>query len=128
MQDELFTTKGIKKISLQANRSFVNTTWSAPTSSLKTPILYIKFHAPILLILPYIYLFYSYRYLVICYPMKAQYISTSDRAKKIITVVWLSAIGLSAAPANFVSGVFLYNSMNIMFKQIHMKQNLIGFR
>ena len=52
------------------------------------------------------------RYLVICHPMKAQYISTPGRAKKIIAVVWMAAIGLSALPAYFVTGVctyFLYN-------------------
>ena len=44
---------------------------------------------------------------MICHPMKAQYISTPGRAKKIITVVWLCAIGLSVLPAYFVSGVTL---------------------
>ena len=68
---------------------------------------------------------FACRYLVICYPMKAQYISTSARAKKIITVVWLSAIGLSVPPANFVSGVFLNNSINIITKQIYI---INGFR
>ena len=45
------------------------------------------------------------RYLVICYPMKAQYISTPGRAKKIIAAVWVAAIGLSVAPTYFVTGV-----------------------
>ena len=37
--------------------------------------------------------------------MKAQYISTPGRARKIIAVVWMAAIGLSALPAYFVTGV-----------------------
>ena len=52
-----------------------------------------------------------YRYLVICYPMKAQYISTPGRAKKIIAVVWVAAVGLSAVPSSFVSGVTLCSLM-----------------
>ena len=49
--------------------------------------------------------FYSYlhcRYLVICYPMKAQYISTVSRARRIILLVWVSAITLAVVPAYFV--------------------------
>ena len=45
------------------------------------------------------------RYLVICHPMKAQYISTPGRAKKIIVAVWLVAILLSSVIVPFVSGV-----------------------
>ena len=55
------------------------------------------------------------RYLVICYPMKAQYISTPSRAKKIISVVWVAAIGLSVAPTYFVSGVKLSESKKETF-------------
>ena len=39
--------------------------------------------------------------------MKAQYISTPSRAKKIIAAVWVAAIGLSVAPTYFVTGVKL---------------------
>ena len=41
--------------------------------------------------------------------MKAQYISTPGRAKKIIVAVWLCAIGLSVLPAYFVSGVMEFS-------------------
>ena len=39
--------------------------------------------------------------------MKAQYISTPSRARKITAAVWTAAIGLSAIPAYFVTGVSL---------------------
>ena len=39
--------------------------------------------------------------------MKAQYISTPSRARKIIAAVWVAAIGLSVAPTYFVTGVKL---------------------
>ena len=47
----------------------------------------------------------TYRYLVICHPMKAQSISTSGRTKKIIATIWMSAISLSCVIISFVSGV-----------------------
>ena len=48
---------------------------------------------------------YSYlycRYLVICYPMKAKYISTATRAKNIIILVWVLAMSLAIVPGYFV--------------------------
>ena len=47
----------------------------------------------------------TYRYLVICQPMKAQSISTPGRAKKIIATIWMAAISLSCVIVPFVSGV-----------------------
>ena len=37
--------------------------------------------------------------------MKAQYISTPGRAKKIIATIWMAAISLSCVIVSFVSGV-----------------------
>ncbi len=46
---------------------------------------------------------------MICHPMKAQYISTPSRARKIILVVWTAALGLSCAPVAFTNAVRLAN-------------------
>ncbi len=51
------------------------------------------------------------RYLVICYPMKAKYISTAKRARVIVVVIWIAAMGLSAVPAcliDYVSSSFVF--------------------
>ena len=53
----------------------------------------------------YLYGYLHCRYLVICHPMKAQYISTSGRAKKIIATIWMAAISLSCVIVPFVIGV-----------------------
>ena len=37
--------------------------------------------------------------------MKAQYISTPSRARRITAAVWVAAVGLSFVPAYFVNGV-----------------------
>ena len=50
--------------------------------------------------------------------MKAQYISTPGRAKKIIAVVWVAAIGLSIAPSYFVTGVKLFDNLDFLHKII----------
>ena len=42
---------------------------------------------------------------MICHPMKAQYMSTPDRAKKIIATIWMAAISLSCVVVPFVTGV-----------------------
>ena len=47
---------------------------------------------------------------MICHPMKAQYISTPDRAKKIIAAIWMAAISLSYVIVHFVSGVSIRGS------------------
>ena len=39
------------------------------------------------------------RYLVIVHPMKAKYVSTPERARRIIAVIWLLAAGLASVPA-----------------------------
>ena len=43
--------------------------------------------------------------MVICHPMKAKYISTAGRAKKIIATIWMAAISLSCVIVPFVTGV-----------------------
>ena len=40
-----------------------------------------------------------FRYLVIVHPMKAKYISTPGRAKKIITAIWIISLGGASVPA-----------------------------
>ena len=42
---------------------------------------------------------------MICHPVKAQYISTPGRAKKIIATIWIAAILLSCVIVPFISGV-----------------------
>ena len=42
------------------------------------------------------------RYLVICYPMKAKYISTVSRARYIIMAVWIAAMSFAVLPAYYV--------------------------
>ena len=42
------------------------------------------------------------RYIAICHPMKAIYMSSTSRAKKIILIIWILAAGL-AMPAAFVA-------------------------
>ena len=52
---------------------------------------------------------------MICYPMKAKYISTPSRAKKIIATIWMAAISLSCVVVPFISGVsYLYVILKIM--------------
>ena len=46
--------------------------------------------------------------------MKAQYISTPGRAKKIVAAVWFAAVALSILPAYFVSGVPSINIFSII--------------
>ena len=53
------------------------------------------------------------RYLVICHPMKAQSISTPDRTKKIIAVIWVTAISLSSVAASHFNGVRYLHSCAI---------------
>ena len=48
---------------------------------------------------------FLYRYLAICHPMKAKYISTPGRAKRIIAGIWMAAILLSSVFAAHVIGV-----------------------
>ena len=54
--------------------------------------------------------------------MKAQYISTPSRAKKIIAAVWVAAIGLSVAPTYFVSGVKLSETVKDVFVLIRSRK------
>ena len=53
------------------------------------------------------------RYLVICYPMKAQYISTVSRARRIILLVWVSAITLAVVPAYFVEHKVIFSLLSL---------------
>ena len=52
----------------------------------------------------------TYRYLVICHPMKAHSISTPGRTKKIIATIWMAAVSLSCVIVPFVSGVSIRGS------------------
>ena len=53
---------------------------------------------------------------MICHPMKAQSISTPDRAKKIIATIWMAAISLSCVIVPFVSGVSIEDSKRVIHK------------
>ena len=47
--------------------------------------------------------------------MKAKYISTPSRAKKIIATIWMAAVSLSCVVVPFVSGMsYLYVILKIM--------------
>ena len=48
--------------------------------------------------------------------MKAQYMSTPGRAKKIIAAVWMAAISLSYVIVPFVSGVSTDESKSVIHK------------
>ena len=52
--------------------------------------------------------------------MKAQYISTASRAKKIIATIWMSAISLSCVIVPFVTGVST-NKLNPYINVIRLK-------
>ena len=65
----------------------------------------------------------TYRYLVICHPIKAQYISTSGRAKKIIPTIWTAAVSLSCVIVPFVSGV----SIGVL-KNLTLKLNICSYQ
>ena len=56
------------------------------------------------------------RYLVICHPMKAKYISTPGRAKKIIATIWVVAISLNSVAASFINGVSNLQSGSVITK------------
>ena len=56
--------------------------------------------------------------------MKAQYISTPSRAKKIIAAVWMAAIGLSVAPTYFVTGVNLLETEREILFQLEKITNM----
>ena len=53
---------------------------------------------------------------MICHPIKAQYISTPGRAKKIIATIWIAAISLSCVIVPFVSGVSIEDSERVIHK------------
>ena len=53
----------------------------------------------------HLYGFLYCRYLVICHPVKAKYISTPGRAKKIIATIWMAAISMSSVVVPFVTRV-----------------------
>ena len=60
----------------------------------------------------------TYRYLVICHPMKAQSISTHGRAKKIIATIWMAAISLSSVISTFVKGVSIRGTEKVEYVYI----------
>ena len=57
--------------------------------------------------------------------MKAQYMSTPGRAKKIIAAVWMAAISLSCVIVPFVSGVSTEESKKskVLFTKLTLKLN-----
>ena len=44
--------------------------------------------------------------------MKAQYMSTASRARKIIAVIWICAVGLSCVSAAHVQGVKAFSDQH----------------
>ena len=49
--------------------------------------------------------------------MKAQYVSTPGRAKRIIAAVWVAAIGLSVVPTIYVTGVNFIENKSLKIKE-----------
>ena len=49
------------------------------------------------------YQYFTSRYLVICFPMKAQIISTSKRARRICGLIWILALCVAILPTTMVS-------------------------